>query len=252
MRKDYRRSLLWLIVYSLLSWPLLAQNVQISGIELVGEEIIVHYNLQDSNPTNEYSLDLYASNDNFSAPLKRVKGDIGNEIKPGIDKKVIWRLRDELGGYSGKIALEIRGKVFTPIVKIQEFNVDKKYKRGKSYPLSWKPGNTNPINIELFKGTQRISGEVNHPNSGSSLLSIPADAVKGDDYRIKITDTKNPTGIVYTQNFMVVPKLPLLIKVIGPLAIVGGAVVVLGGGGGESAGTTANTELPYPAFPSGN
>ncbi len=244
----HRIHFLFLCLLPLLST---AQNVEIKDVELAGEEIIIHYDLQDSNPTNEYSLDLYASNDNFSAPLKQVKGDIGVEIKPGVDKKVRWRLRDELGGYSGKISFEVRGKVFTPIVKFQEFNVDKKYKRGKSYPLNWRPGNSNPINIELFKGTQRISGEVNHPNSGTSLLSIPADAVKGDDYRIKITDTKNPTGIVYTQSFRVVPKLPLLIKVIVPLAVVGGAVVGLGGGGSES-GAPVDTELPYPAFPSGN
>ena len=240
-----------IVVFFLVILPIygFSQSVEIKDVELAGEEIIIHYDLQDSNPTNEYSLDLYASKDNFSSPLRQVKGDIGEEIKPGQDRKVTWRVRDEFGGYSGKISFEIRGKVFTPIVKFQEFKVDKKYKRGKSYPLSWRPGNTNPINIELFKGTQRISGEVNHPNSGSSLLSIPADAVKGDDYRVKVTDTKNPSGIVYTQNFRVVPKVPLLLKVIVPLAVVGGAVVGLGGSGGES-GTQSDSELPFPDFPS--
>jgi len=229
----------------------LSQNIQITDIELAGKDIIVHYDLEDSNPNNEYILDLYSNRDNFSTALLRVKGDIGNEVKPGKDKKVKWNLSDELGDYKGKVAVELRGKVFTPIVKLQEFRVDKKYRRGKSYPINWRPGNTNPINIELFKGTQRIAGEVNHPNSGSSSLSIPADADKGDDYRIKITDTKNPSGIVYSPSFSVVPKIPMLIKVIVPLAIVGGAVVGLGGSRGEG-GIAPNTELPYPAFPSGN
>ncbi|MEQ8304415.1 MAG: Ser-Thr-rich GPI-anchored membrane family protein [Cyclobacteriaceae bacterium] len=229
-----------------------AQNVAIKEIELAGEKIIVHYDLDDANINNEYILDLYSNRDNFSAALLRVKGDIGTEVKPGKDKKVEWSVRDELGNYNGKIALELRGKVFTPIVKLQEFSVDKKYKRGKSYPIKWRPGNTNPINIELFKGTQRIAGEVNHPNSGSSSLSIPSDAERGDDYRLKITDTKNPSGIVYSQNFRVVPKIPMLIKVIVPLAVVGGAVFGLSGSGGESGGTAADTELPLPSFPTGN
>lgn len=237
----------------MLFWPCVtfSQNVQIRDIELAGKDIIVHYDLEDSNPNNEYILDLYSNRDNFSTALLRVKGDIGNEVKPGKDKKVVWNLSDELGNYKGKVAVELRGKVFTPIVKFQEFNVEKNYRRGKSYPIKWRPGNTNPINIELFKGTQRIAGEVNHPNSGSSSLSIPGDAEKGDDYRIKITDTKNPSGIVYSGMFKVVPKIPMVVKVIVPLAIVGGAVVGLGGSGGES-GTVPNTELPYPAFPSGN
>lgn len=226
-----------------------AQNVQIREVEIAGKKIIVHYDLEDSNPNNEYDLALYSNRDNFSTALLRVSGDIGSEVKPGKDKKVAWDVFDELGKYNGRVAVELRGKVFTPIVKLQEFDVEKKYKRGKSYPIKWRPGNTNPINIELFKGTQRISGEVNHPNSGSSSLSIPADTEKGDDYRIKITDTKNPSGIVYSPNFTVVPKIPLLIKVIVPLAVVGGAVVGLSGGGSSEGG---QQELPYPAFPSGN
>ncbi|MEQ9415835.1 MAG: hypothetical protein RIF39_18500 [Cyclobacteriaceae bacterium] len=242
-----RTILLFLVVSPFYCFP---QNVEIKDVELAGEDIIVHYDLQDSNPTNEYSLELYASKDNFSSPLRQVKGDIGEEIIPGVDRKVTWRVRDEFGGYSGKISFEIRGKVFTPIVKFQEFKVDKKYKRGKSYPLKWRPGNSNPVNIELFKGTQRISGEVNHPNSGSSLLSIPADAVKGDDYRVKVTDTKNPSGIVYTRNFRVVPKLPLLVKVIAPLAIVGGVVFVLGSSGTSTPDPSGDQEIPgVPSLP---
>jgi hypothetical protein len=217
-------------------------------VELAGEKIIVHYDLDDSNLNNEYTLDLYTMRDNFSTALLRVKGDIGSEVKPGKNKKVEWSVFDEWGSYTGIIAVEIRGKVFTPIVKFQEFNIEKKYKRGKSYPLTWRPGNTNPINIELFKGNQRISGEVNHPNSGSSLLSIPADAAKGDDYRVKVTDTKNPNGIVYTESFQVVPKIPLLIKVIVPLAVVGGAVAGLAGGGGGS-GEPVVDDLELPPFP---
>jgi hypothetical protein len=240
--------------FCLLIWgfPSLAQNVQIKDIELAGSKIIVHYDLEDSNPNNEYILDMYSNRDNFSTALLRVKGDIGTEVKPGKDKRVEWNLGDELGNYKGKVAVELRGKVFTPIVKLQEFNADKKYRRGKSYPITWRPGNTNPINIELFKGTQRITGEVNHPNSGSSSLSIPADADKGDDYRVKITDTKNPSGIVYSESFKVVPKIPMLIKVIVPLAIVGGAAVGLGGGGGESGGTNAEKDIELPGLPGGN
>lgn len=236
----------------LLPMSLFAQNVQITDIEIAGQNVIVHYDLEDSNPNNEYILDLYSNRDNFSTALLRVKGDIGNEVKPGKDKKVTWNLADELGNYQGKVAVELRGKVFTPIVKFQQFNVNKKYRRGKSYPITWRPGNTNPINIELFKGTQRIAGEVNHPNSGSSSLSIPSDAEKGDDYRLKITDTKSPTSIVYSPNFTVVPKLPMLIKVIVPLAIVGGAVVGLSGGGGEGGGTVTEQDIPLPGLPGGN
>lgn len=239
-----------LILCSLLTLTARGQTVTIKNIELAGQKVIVHYDLEDSNPNNEYSLGLYASRDNFSTALLRVTGDIGTEITPGTDKKVIWNVAEELGNYKGRLSLELRGKVFTPIVKLQQFDIDKKYKRGKSYPLKWKPGNSNPVNIELFKGGQRISGEVNHPNSGSSLLSIPSDAAKGDDYRLKITDTKNPDGIIYSGTFSVVPKIPMLLKVLVPVALVGGAAAALSGGSGGNENPQQNaTEIPLPGLP---
>jgi len=223
-----------------------AQVVIIKKVELAGEKIIVHYDLEDSNPNNEYKLDLYSSADNFRAPLIKVKGDIGPEVKPGTGRRAEWSIREELGGYKGKISLEIRGKVYIPFVKLQNFDTERSYKRGKSYGLSWKPGNSNSINIELYKGGQRISGEMNQPNNGGHTFFIPAQSKKGSDYRIKITDTKNTDEVLYTSNFKVKPKVPLLAKVL-PVAVVGGLVYALAGSGGGGPGDVNGAgEIPAP------
>lgn len=223
-----------------------AQNVAIKKVELAGEKIIVHYDLEDSNPNNEYKLDLYASRDNFTAPLTKVKGDVGAEVKPGLGRKIEWSIRDEYGSYKGRLALEIKGKVYVPFVKLQNFDTEKSYKRGKSYSMSWKPGNTNPINIELYKGGQRISGEMNQPNNGGHTLFIPAQSKPGSDYRLKITDTKNSDEVLYTSNFKVKPKVPLLVKVL-PVVLVGGVVYALiGSGGGGGGGGDGVEEIPAP------
>jgi hypothetical protein len=231
-----------------------AQTVAIKNVELAGEKIIVHYDLEDGNPNNEYKLDLYASNDNYATPLTKVKGDVGLEVKPGADRKIEWSIKEELGGYKGKIALEVRGKVYIPFVKIQNFDADKSYKRGNSYNIAWKPGSNNAINIDLYKGGQRVSGESNLQNNGSHTFYIPTHAKKGSDYRLKITDTKNSEDVLYTSEFMVKPKIPLLLKLL-PVLAVGGAVAVLvgNGGGPESGGTTADSVIPgVPALPTGN
>jgi hypothetical protein len=230
-----------------------AQTVTIKKVELAGEKIIVYYDLDDSNPNNEYKLDLYSSADNFVAPLTKVKGDIGLEIKPGIGRKVEWSIREELGGYKGKISLEIRGKVYIPFVKLQNFDTERSYKRGKSYAINWKPGNTNPINIELYKGGQRIDGAMGVPNNGGHTFYFPSHAKKGNDYRLKITDTKNSDDVLYSADFQVKPKVPLAVKVLPVLAI-GAAVVVLGGGSGGGSGTdTVDDTIPaVPALPTGN
>lgn len=227
------------------SWGLLqAQTVIIKKVELAGEKVIIHYDLDDSNPNNEYKLDLYASKDNFIAPLTKVKGNVGPEVKPGTGHKIEWSIIEEYGAYKGKISLEIRGKVYIPFVKLQNFNTGKSYKRGSNHNLGWKPGNNNPINIELFKGGQRISGEMNQPNNGSHTLYIPSRSKPGKDYRLKITDSKNSEDVLYTGNFTVKPKLPLLLKVLPVLAI-GGIVASMGGGGGPEP-TPGDPEIPAP------
>lgn len=230
-----------------------SQKVIISGVELAGAKVIVHYELEDNNPNNEYLLNLYCSKDNFTTPLAKVKGDVGSEIKPGKDRKMEWSIREEYGGYKGEIALEIRGKVFVPFVKVLNFNASQSYKRGKSYDVSLKAGNTNPIHVELYKGGQRVSGEMNHPNNGAYSLSIPSNAKPGKDYRLKITDSRNSDQVVFTPFFHVIPKIPLLVKIL-PVVAVGGALAALsGGGGGETSQSTTTSEIVNPpGLPSGN
>ncbi len=242
------------IVLFLLAGQAVAQNVVVNKVELLGDKIIVHYELDDSNPNHEYQIGLYASKDNFAAPLAKVKGDVGTEIKPGATKQIEWNMREEFGSYKGRLTLEVRGRVFVPVVKLQNFDLGKSYKRGKTYKINWKPGNSNSINIELYKGDERISGDVNQANNGGYTLVVPSHARTGKDYRIKISDSKNSDDVVYSGLFKVTPKIPLLVKLL-PIAVVGGVVAALSGGGGKGdggGGGTPNTDtskIELPGLP---
>lgn len=238
------RSLLF-FSFTIVFTSLQAQTIVIKQVQLAGEKVIVHYDLDDGNPNNEYLLNLFSSKDNFTAPLSKVKGDIGAEVKPGLNKKIEWSIREEYGGYKGKIALEIRGRVYVPFVKLTNFDLTKSYKRGKSYPLTWKVGGTNPIHVELFKGSQRVQGDNNHPNNGSYTLTIPSGAKPGDDYRLKFTDSRDSEEVIYTSYFKVTPKIPTLVKIGVPVLIAGVAVAVLAGGGGGDPEGKSNS-LPNP------
>jgi hypothetical protein len=223
-----------------------AQTVAIKKVELAGDKIIVKYELDDSNPNNEYLMNLYISKDNYTVAMTKVKGDVGPEIKPGTIKTIEWNFKEELVDYSGEIALEVRGKVFIMFAKLQGFSVEKSYKRGKTYPLDWKPGNNNPIHIELFKGSERIVGELNHPNNGSYLLTMPAHAKPGNDYRIRLTDSKRPDEIIYTGFFKVTPKFPMLLKAAVGVIVIGGVIVAVSGGGSKGGTTPIETSSKQP------
>ena len=209
-----------------------AQTASISKVELAGEKIIVHYSLDDSNPANEYQINLYASQDNFATALAKVKGDVGDEVKPGAGKKIEWSIREELGPYKGKLSLEVRGRMFVSIAKINSISSGDKYKRGKSHRLTWKPGNNNQVTIEFLKGGQTISTQPNQPNNGSFSLFIPPHTVVGNDYSIRITDTKDTENASTSQPFSVTRKIPLLLKVV-PVLGVAGVLTVLAGGKDE-------------------
>lgn len=227
----------------------IAQNVTIKKVELAGDKVLVYFDLDDSNSSHEFSLNMYASRDNFTVPLAKVKGDVGQEIKPGPNKKIEWRIIEEYGGYKGKLALEIRGKVYVPFVKLQNFGTEQSYKRGKSYSLNLKAGSTNPIHVELYKGSQRVSGEMNHPNNGAYTLTIPSTAKPGSDYRLKITDSRSNDDVVYSPLFKVKPKVPTVVKLLLPVAVIGGAVVALGGGSKKDTGTKTAPDIALPPFP---
>jgi len=245
-----KRSLL--VFFSFLSVGVCAQTVTINKVELLGDKVIVHYTLDNSNAASNFMLHLYGSNDNFTTPLAKVTGDVGSEVKPGPDKKIEWNIRQEYGNFKGKLALEIRGKVYVPFVKLQNFTTAASYKRGKLHELVWAPGSTDPINIELYKGNQRIQGSMSQPNNGAYALNIPGNTKTGSDYRLKISSTKNNDEIIYTPNFKITPKIPMLVKVLPVLAI-GGAVVVLGGGkkGGGGGSNDTGGVIPTPALPGG-
>jgi hypothetical protein len=232
---------------------LLAQNVSIKKVELAGDKVIVYFDLEDSNSSNAYLLNLYASKDNFVAPLTKVKGDVGPEVKPGANKKVEWSILEEYGTYKGRITLELRGKVYVAFAKITNFDTEKSYKRGKQYDILWRASGNNPVNVEFFKGSTRVQGEMNHSNNGDYILHIPANAKPGKDYRVKITDTKNTDEVVFTPYFKVVPKIPTALKAVGALVLIGGGVAAAGGGSkAPDNNNTTTTDIPLPTLPTGN
>jgi hypothetical protein len=227
----------------LLSGDLLyAQKIVIKKMEMAGDKIIIIYDLEDSNPNNDYLISLFSSQNNFTTALLKVTGDSGPDIRPGSGKKIVWNAHEELGAYKGKLSLEVRGKVYTPVARLNNIAMGDKFKRGKTHSITWKAGNTDPVHIELLKGGERITGELNRPNNGSFSLYIPTHAAVGDDYIVRITDARNGEDFVVSQPFKVTRKIPLLYKIL-PVAVIGGVIVALGGGGSE------DSPLPSPPEP---
>ena len=226
MRTSIIKSIALAVIFIAAALPkVAAQSIEIDYIQFEGRTVVVHYTLDDGSKSNrQFLVQLYSSQDNFTAPLTRVIGDVGPEVAAGVDKKIVWDVTKELGEYKGTLSLEIRGRVYVPFVKLN-MKEGQVYKRGKNYPLNWTSGNlSGQVNIELFNAAgERIWGENNVPNIGKFDWYLEGGVKKGDGYRLKFTNAKDRNDVVYSQSFTVKPKIPMLAK-LGGIVVVGGIV----------------------------
>ena len=226
-----------------------AQQLAIDFIELSARNVVVHYTLDDgANSNRQFLVQLYSSQDNYSTALTRVAGDFGTEVAAGVGKKIVWDITKELGAtYKGDISLEVRGRVYVPFVKIQDIKEDQVFKRGKNYPLNWTSGNlSGQVNIELFNTEgERLWGENNVSNVGKFDWYLPTSIKKGNDYKLKFTNAKDRNDVVFSQPFVIKPKIPLLVKVGGVVLVAAAVQFALT----SSKAASQEKPLPDPSAP---
>ncbi|MBX2917239.1 MAG: hypothetical protein KF856_18370 [Cyclobacteriaceae bacterium] len=196
---------------------LIAQQLNVKRMELSGDNIILHFSLLDSLAGRTYSVNLYSSRDNFVNPLVHVSGDTGMDIKPGVERKVVWNAKQELGAsFDDKIAIELRAKVYIPFLRFDSFT---KIKRGKSTQVTWRGGTPQHVlNFELWRKGERVLTIPNVPNAGHTQLVLPSSVKKGKGYTFIIVESKNKDLAIQTMPFVVKPKVPFLVKTLPVLA----------------------------------
>lgn len=217
-----------------------AQNIVINKVEVAGDKVNLYYELTDNETARTYTISLFSSVDNYVSPLEKVIGDAGLEIKPGANKKITWSSREELGvTYEGEVALEIRGRVYIPFVRLD--GLQKDFKRGKDHEITWTGGTQqNILNFDLYKGDHKVTSFPNIANVGHYTLAMPLSIKPGKGYRFKISDSKNKDQIVYSPEFAIKPKISTLLK-IGSVVAVGGIAYML------LPGKPLNKGIPDPA-----
>jgi hypothetical protein len=84
---------------------------------VTNDSLIVNYNLTGKRKGFDIKLNV---NDREGQPflLKNVFGDIGNGIRPGTDKTIIWNIKaDEADVYGKQLQVKVTGNVFEPLNK---------------------------------------------------------------------------------------------------------------------------------------
>lgn len=224
MLKLYIKRGLFVTLLSLMlsNWAL-AQRVEIERIFFEDAKVHLRYKLIDTKEDRSYQIQLYGSKDNYISPLKEVVGDVGVDIYAGDSKEIIWDPFAEYGeDFNDEISLEIRGRVYIPFVKLDDFNY-KSLKRGKVYDITWTGGSSsNILNIELYRGTNKVAVFSNIANVGEYKLVLPKNTKPEKGYRLRISDQKNKDDVVFSNEFKVTRKIPLVAQIGGGLIIAGG------------------------------
>lgn len=205
-----------------------AQEFAIKKIELTPDKVNVFYDLVDTTKNRTYTVYVYSSRDNFLAPLTKVSGAVGLEVKPGLNNKVAWSAKEELGpAFDGEIELEIRGRVYIPFIRFAGFDAVKVLKRTQPFLIKWSGGTRqNILNFQLYRNGALVYTFPNVPNTFEYKLTIPRSVKPGSGYYLVVSDTKNKDQVVVTSKFSVKPKVPLLVKAL-PVAAIGTVAVLL-------------------------
>jgi len=219
--------ILFLLVVTLLSAGSTgnAQDFKIKKLEQVGEVVNLYYDLSDStaNSTRTYSIFLYSSLDSYTIPLAKVSGDVGQIVKPGGNRKISWKAKEELGSdFEGKVGFEVRGNEFIPFLKLDGFRGKKSRKRGVKEDVTWSGGRVNSlINFELYRNGKYIAAPYTSiaTSLGKYSIIIPKTTKPGSGYTFKIRDSKDKEQHIFTEEFVVRRKVPLGLKVIPVLGV---------------------------------
>ncbi|MBV6646463.1 MAG: hypothetical protein KI790_13490 [Cyclobacteriaceae bacterium] len=229
------------------------QNLEIKSVSLKGGDVIVNYDLIDDDLDHRYTLSLYSSEDNYVQPMQQVEGDIGLDQPVGGNKRLIWHAREELGEeFKGDVALEIKGKIYIPFVKLNGFEDINAMKRGRPYNITWVAGRgSNVLTFDLFnKNDEIVHTYTNIANVGEYELEIPKDIKPGKNYRFRITDQKNKEDVVYTPRFIVKRKVPMYVNLaLLGLAGLSGYLLFDNLSGGETGSPQETPLLPDPSTP---
>ena len=203
-----------------------------------GDRIVITYDINGTLAGDKCDVQIYSSHNNFSTPLQRISGDVGNGLSPGTGKKIEWEAKAELGNYKGDLSFEIRAEVKAVLAFTDAIS---NTKRGKSLTLAWRGGAKNQeVKMELLKAGVIQGSVATTNNNGNYQWTVPAKQRTGGGYQIRLV---NGTEVITTGSFSIKHKIPTFLKIL-PLMAAGAAVVLLGGSGGPGKKTSNLAEPP--------
>lgn len=199
----------WLLVLAFC--PLQAQ--QLSNLSAVqsGNEVVIAYRLTGETG-KAYHVTLFSSHNNFDSPLKFVEGAVNNQrLQPG-NHTIRWNALDELKNFDGELTFEIRAVVAPPLFRNVKTS-SQKVKRGKELTINWEGESSEPVKVELVKGTHRTV--LGNGNQGKFTHTVSR-KMKTGTYQVMLSSTGEVT---HGESLKIAPKVSFLVKALPVMGV---------------------------------
>ncbi len=205
------------------SLPLFGQRIENLRASFADGKVTVLYDITGGHPEQTYAIQLFGSHDNFASALRLVTGDVGEGVKGGKDKTIVWNAEGELASNSSNLTFRVTGRLLPMKLSVVSPNNSSSFRRGRDAIIEWRGGSPDQsVKMELFEGNTRITSVGETKNTGSFTWRIPKDLAKG---KYTIHFTSGPDRLT-SEVFLVKPKIPLALK-IAPVVLVAGGVALL-------------------------
>lgn len=194
-----------------------SQSLKNIKAETKGDQVIVTYDLESPDKEQGYKVSLYSSHNNYNQPLKLVSGDVGENVLPGKGKRITWDAKGEVRNFNGNITFEVRASTALPAIQFKNPISGTKFKRGKTYQITWEGGPTNAdYNVVLFRNGVEQTKLGTSEDNRKFTWSVPGSMKAGGNYTIKLIN--GGEEITTSKEFAIKPKVPMLVKVLPVVA----------------------------------
>lgn len=201
-----------------------SQRLENLKAEVVGEKIIVTYDISGSQPDDTYNISLHSSYDKYAEPLTHVTGDVGAKIKEGKNKRIEWDAPLEFNGIKGTLLFEVHAALVAKLTLQKSID---HARRGKVTSIAWRGGDQHgSVKIELVKDNTVMGTIGTIKDKRTFEWKIPTRQKTGKNYHFRLTNGKES---ITSRTFSIGPKIPLILKVISVAGVGVGAFLLLGG-----------------------
>lgn len=211
--------------------------------EIIGDEVNIYFDLIANIEGQIFEVVLYCSDSTtYSQRLYFATGDVGKNVKPGKDKRVVWTNEEELTTYSLEdLTFEIKANIqSSSLYFIHPRDRNAVFKRGTTEKIEWLGGDINEsLVIELYRYDTRQKVIANTSNKGNIFWNVPNDLRPGVNYQLRLSVANKPSDPVFSSKFQVRRKIPNALKFISAGIIVGVTAFLISNG-------EENNELPGP------